>query len=103
MVESPGDTTTGQAAAKGGLSIVAAVAAAGAAVALAFLFYGMVGFPENIPLAFGAAVLLAEVVESLVRGAFSGRRMAGAFVHGVVVAGACWLGVWLAGLLGWSG
>lgn len=103
MVDSPGDTRSGYVEAKGGLSTVAAVAAAGAAVVLAFLLYGIVGFPENIPLAFGAAVLMAELVESLVRRAFSSRRLAGAFVHGVVVAGACWLGVWLAGLLGWSG
>ncbi len=88
-----------------GLSTITAVGAAAGALVFAFLLYGMVGFPENIPLAFGVAVLLAEVVESIVQvGAASlkGQRLALALLHAVIVAAACWLGVWMAGLLGWT-
>lgn len=104
MVESPGEAESAYEKSAGGLSTVAAIAAAAGAVVLAFLFYRWVGFPENVPLAFGASVLVAEIAESVLRGGgFSRRQIARALVHGLIVAGACWLGVWIAYVLGWSG
>lgn len=87
-----------------GLSTIATIAAVAVAVVLAFLLNGVVGFPENLPLAFGAAVLLAEMAEiAFTAPRLSGRRIMRAVLHAVVVAAACWLGVWTAGLLGWTG
>lgn len=91
---------------RGPLSVVAAVAALVAVVPLALLFYGAVGFPANLPLAFGCAVLLAEMGEITITygsGGLTPWTAAKALVHGTIVAAACWLGVWVVRSLGWMG
>lgn len=101
MLDLESETSTGDATSRGAVSATAAIAAGVGALVLAVVFYWIFGFPANIPLAFGAAVLLAEIVELIIRGEDLRLRNAGrALVHAVAVAGACWLGVWIAALLG---
>lgn len=91
---------------RGALSVVAAVAALVAVVPLGMLFYRAVGFPANLPLAFGCAVILAEIGEiALTHGVvgFTPWTAAKALVHGAIVGAACWLGVWVVRSLGWMG
>lgn len=89
-----------------GLSITAAVVALLGAIGLSFLFYWTVGFPANVPLAFGSAVVLTEIVEIILRGGSAGLSGGGllkAVYHGVLTAVGCWAGVWVAEALGWIG
>lgn len=90
----------------GPLSVIGVAAVLVGAAALSFLYYRLVGFPANVPLAFGSAVLLAEIIELNLRlgaEAMNGWAFAKALIHGIVTTGACWLGVWIVQLLGWIG
>lgn len=91
---------------RGALSVGGAFAALLGAVVLSFLFYRAVGFPANLPLAFGSAVLLAELAELILRegsAAVTPGALGRALVHGIGTALACWLGVWVVRTLGWMG
>ncbi len=90
----------------GTLSVIGVAGVLLGAAALSFLFYRLVGFPGNIPLAFGSAVLLAEVIEINVTHGSAGLTrwtFTKAVFHGILTAAACWLGVWIVESLGWIG
>ncbi len=91
---------------RGVLSVGGAVAALLGAVALSFLLYRPVGFPANLPLAFGSAVLLAELAELVLGDGFvavTPSALGRALTHGIGAALACWLGVWVVRTMGWMG
>ena len=90
----------------GTLSIAGVIGALVGAVVLSFLLYRAVGFPANIPLAFGSAVAFAEIIELMLGSGTDGLTpwtFAKTLVHGALAAGACWLGVWIADSLVWIG
>lgn len=83
---------------------MAAFGAAVAAVPLAVVLYRLVGFPANLPTALGCAIVLAELGEILLTrgsGGITARTVLKSIVHGLAVAIACWLGVWVVQTLGW--
>ena len=65
-----------------------------AAALLAYMLYYVIGFPANIPVALGGAVVMAELVEGGMAGrTVSSRLVLRSVVHGVLAAAAGWLGV----------
>ncbi len=83
------------------LSVAAGLIALVCAVGLAFVFYYVVGYPLNVPLALGTSVLLVELVEAVARHRFRASDVAGtAILHAFLVAGAAWLGSLVVGLIG---
>lgn len=88
------------------LSVAGAVAALLGALVLSFLLYRTIGFPANIPVAFGSAVVFAEIIEMMLGSGSDGLTpwtFGRALVHGALTAGACWFGVWIVDSLGWIG
>lgn len=89
---------------RGPMTVRGALWAFAGAVVLAVLFHRIVGFPANVPLALGAAVLLVELIETAAAtAATSAYMIARAFLHAVLAAFAGWLGVMVSRLLGWLG
>lgn len=90
----------------GTLSVAGVIGALVGAVVLSILLYRAVGFPANIPLAFGSAVAAAELIELMLGSGSVGLTpwtFVKTIVHGALAAGACWLGVWIVDSLGWIG
>lgn len=80
--------------------MVGAGVALAVAVLLAFVFYYVVGFPANVPVALGSAVVVAELIDAAGEPERPGVRTIGkVLVHGALAAFAGWLGVLLAGLV----
>lgn len=75
------------------LSVGGGLVALACAIALSFLFYYVVGFPLNVPLALGVAVLAVEMAEGTLRlGMKASDLVRTALLHGLLAAGAAWLG-----------
>lgn len=83
------------------LTVAGGLVALLVAVGLAFLFYYLVGYPLNVPLALGAAVFVVELLDGVVRYRMKAADIAGAAaIHALLATGAAWLGTVIVGLVG---